>query len=451
MRIRWAGFLAAAALLLAPATTLLPAAPAAGATPATVPAVNGEVATTPSFQLPIPCGQRWTTSTHDGHASQYMVDMVSIGGATQGTPALASAGGRVVTSQFDSQAGNFIVIDHGGGWQTRYLHLDRRDVAVGDDVEQGRQIGAVGNTGSWTTGAHLHYEQKLNGSVVQATIDGHLVPVTWEYNQHFETSGNCGVSTGSSLFAQSPDRSGVFQWTGNGTAWNKVGGPAGRLYAGGAGVFATNPDNGDLFKMNGPNNWSKVGGPGKTFAVTGNGLFGLSPDGSAVFQWTGNGTTWTKVGGAAGTLYGGGAGLFATNPTNGDLYKFNGPNNWSKVGGAGAQFVVTGNSLFGLSPDKSAVFQWTGNGTVWNKVGGAAGTLYGGGAGLFAANPTNGDLYKMNGPNNWSKVGGAGRDFAVAGDALYGLSPNSDAVFRWTGNGTVWQKVGGPAFSIAGR
>ncbi|UQW99325.1 peptidoglycan DD-metalloendopeptidase family protein [Streptomyces sp. RerS4] len=449
MRIRWAGFLAAAALLLAPITALLPAAPAAAT--ATAPAANTKVANTPPFQLPVPCGQRWTTSTHDGHASQYMVDMVSAGGSTQGTPALASAAGRVVTSQFDSQAGNFIVIDHGGGWQTRYLHLDRRDVAVGNDVEQGRQIGTVGNTGSWTTGAHLHYEQKLNGSVVQATMDGHLVPVKWEYNQHYETSMNCGVSTGSSLFAQSPDRSGVFQWSGSGTTWHKVGGAAGTLYAGGAGLFATNPANGDLFKMNGPNNWVKVGGPAKVFAVTGDGLFGLAPDGSAVFQWSGSGTTWHKVGGAAGTLYAGGAGLFATNPANGDLYKMNGPNNWIKVGGPAKVFAVTGNGLFGLAPDGSAVFQWSGSGTTWHKVGGAAGTLYGGGAGLFATNPANGDLHKMNGPNNWIKVGGAGHQFAVAGDALYGLSPNSDAVFKWSGNGTIWHKVGGPASSIAGR
>ncbi|MGW7320106.1 M23 family metallopeptidase, partial [Streptomyces sp. NPDC054865] len=218
MKIRWAGFLAAAALLLAPVTALLPAAPAAASASASAaPEADTAVAATPPFQLPIPCGQRWTTSTHDGHASQYMLDMVSAGGTTQGTAALASAAGRVVTSQFDSQAGNFIVIDHGDGWQTRYLHLDRRDVAVGNDVEQGRQIGTVGNTGSWTTGAHLHYEQKLNGSVVQTTFDGRLVPVKWEYNQHYETSTNCGVSAGSSLFAQSPDRSAVFQWSGNGT------------------------------------------------------------------------------------------------------------------------------------------------------------------------------------------------------------------------------------------
>lgn len=149
----------------------------------------------PPFQLPVPCGERWTTSTHSGHASQFMVDMISVSGATWGTPALASAAGTVVTSTFYTDAGNTIVIDHGGGWVTRYLHLASRAVGVGAAVGQGQQIGAVGNTGSATTGAHLHFEQRLNGAVVQAAVNGHAIPVTWSYNQHFETSNNCGGGT----------------------------------------------------------------------------------------------------------------------------------------------------------------------------------------------------------------------------------------------------------------
>uniref|UniRef100_UPI003F49637F M23 family metallopeptidase n=1 Tax=Nonomuraea bangladeshensis TaxID=404385 RepID=UPI003F49637F len=145
----------------------------------------------PAFQLPVPCGQRWTTSTHSGHASQFMLDMISVSGATSGTPALASAAGTVVTSAFFSDAGNTVVIDHGGGWVTRYLHLASRAVGVGTAVSQGQQIGAVGNTGSATTGAHLHFEQRLNGAVVQPVVDGHAVPVTWSYYQHVETSNNC--------------------------------------------------------------------------------------------------------------------------------------------------------------------------------------------------------------------------------------------------------------------
>ncbi|NUP69022.1 MAG: M23 family metallopeptidase [Nonomuraea sp.] len=164
---------------------------APGSAYAQQPADNGTLAV-PPFQLPVPCGERWTTSTHSGHASQFMVDMISVSGATWGTPVLASAGGTVVTSTFFSDAGNTIVVDHGGGWVTRYLHMASRAVGVGASVGQGQQIGVVGNTGSATTGSHLHFEQRLNGAVVQATVNGHAIPVTWSYNQNFETSNNCG-------------------------------------------------------------------------------------------------------------------------------------------------------------------------------------------------------------------------------------------------------------------
>lgn len=146
----------------------------------------------PGFQMPIPCNLRWTTATHSGHASQWMLDMVSPSGATRGTPVLASAGGTVSASLDSASGGKMVVIDHGDGWQTRYLHMDSRLVAVGNNIGQGHQIGTVGNTGQ-STGPHLHFEQKLNGVVQQAWFNGHAVPLTWSYNQHFETSANaCG-------------------------------------------------------------------------------------------------------------------------------------------------------------------------------------------------------------------------------------------------------------------
>ncbi|GAA1689209.1 hypothetical protein GCM10009745_37710 [Kribbella yunnanensis] len=149
------------------------------------------MAADPVFQMPIPCGLRWTTATHSGHNPKEKLDMVDPGGNTRGTTVLAAAAGRVSVSTFVADAGNMIVIDHADGWQTRYLHLDRRDVAVGNEVAQGAPIGLVGNTGSATTGAHLHFEEKQNGVVKQVMFDGHLVPITWSYGEHFETSANC--------------------------------------------------------------------------------------------------------------------------------------------------------------------------------------------------------------------------------------------------------------------
>ncbi|MEU5884165.1 M23 family metallopeptidase [Spirillospora sp. NPDC047279] len=164
----------------------------------------------PAFQAPIACGQRWTTSTHSGHADPDMLDMVSTDGVTRGKPVLASAPGTVTVSTFYSSAGNTVVIDHGGGWQTRYLHLDSRAVVVGQNVGQGAQVGVAGSTGSDTTGPHLHFEQKLNGAVVQARFNGSLVPRAWSYNQVFVTSANCGGTPGRywvDTFAAAPGHS----------------------------------------------------------------------------------------------------------------------------------------------------------------------------------------------------------------------------------------------------
>lgn len=83
-------------------------------------------------------------------------------GAPTGTPVWAAGDGRVIRSAYNRFNGNYIFIQHGNNIETRYLHLSRRDVRVGDRVRQGQTIGAVGMTGL-ATGPHLHYEFLLNG------------------------------------------------------------------------------------------------------------------------------------------------------------------------------------------------------------------------------------------------------------------------------------------------
>ena len=80
-----------------------------------------------------------------------------------GTPARAAAGGVVVYSDLHPQYGNMIEVDHGNGLVTRYAHLSRREVKVGDVVLSGGKIGQVGNTGR-STGPHLHFEVRQNGA-----------------------------------------------------------------------------------------------------------------------------------------------------------------------------------------------------------------------------------------------------------------------------------------------
>jgi murein DD-endopeptidase MepM/ murein hydrolase activator NlpD len=86
--------------------------------------------------------------------------------ATTGTPIYAANRGRIVLAKDLFFSGNAVYIDHGHGLFTTYLHLSRIDVAVGEMVEQGQQIGLAGATGR-VTGAHLHWGVRL----VDARVD----------------------------------------------------------------------------------------------------------------------------------------------------------------------------------------------------------------------------------------------------------------------------------------
>ena len=69
----------------------------------------------------------------------------------------------MTTSGYSSAWGNYIIINHGGGYTTLYAHLSRRSVAKGDKVKQGDVIGQSGNTG-YSTAPHLHFEINKDGS-----------------------------------------------------------------------------------------------------------------------------------------------------------------------------------------------------------------------------------------------------------------------------------------------
>jgi murein DD-endopeptidase MepM/ murein hydrolase activator NlpD len=84
--------------------------------------------------------------------------------APTGTPIYASGNGKIISASKSNANGNFIVVQHGEQFVTKYLHLSRfaRGIRPGSRVEQGQIIGYVGSTG-WATGPHLHYEFLVNG------------------------------------------------------------------------------------------------------------------------------------------------------------------------------------------------------------------------------------------------------------------------------------------------
>ncbi|MFK7938005.1 MAG: DUF5930 domain-containing protein [Roseovarius sp.] len=89
--------------------------------------------------------------------------------APHGTPIYSTADGVVVHAGWQSGYGRLVKIQHEFGIETRYAHLSRINVKVGQRVSRGQKIAAMGNTGR-STGTHLHYEVRVGGRPVNPMI-----------------------------------------------------------------------------------------------------------------------------------------------------------------------------------------------------------------------------------------------------------------------------------------
>ncbi len=95
-----------------------------------------------------------------------MHEGVDLANGRTGDAVKAIRSGKVVTAGYHKTAGNWVVIDHGGGLQSRYMHmLGNLPVKKGQTVQAGQTIGRVGSTGN-STGAHLHLEVRHNGKAI---------------------------------------------------------------------------------------------------------------------------------------------------------------------------------------------------------------------------------------------------------------------------------------------
>lgn len=93
--------------------------------------------------------------------------------APQGTPIYATGDGQITTAGMGTGTGNHVIINHGYGYETEYMHMVRIKTREGQRVKRGEIIGWVGNTGA-STGPHCHYEVHVNGNPVD--------PVYFFYN-----------------------------------------------------------------------------------------------------------------------------------------------------------------------------------------------------------------------------------------------------------------------------
>ncbi|MCL2225706.1 MAG: M23 family metallopeptidase [Defluviitaleaceae bacterium] len=111
----------------------------------------------------ISSGFGWRRNPFGGRGSEFHAG-VDIPART-GTPIRAAGGGTVTFEGWQNGYGNTVVIDHGSGITTKYAHNTRNAVTVGQRVERGQIIAYVGSTGR-STGPHVHYEVRRNGTAV---------------------------------------------------------------------------------------------------------------------------------------------------------------------------------------------------------------------------------------------------------------------------------------------
>ena len=78
---------------------------------------------------------------------------------------MAAADGTVVIATYSYSAGNYIMIDHGGGVSTVYMHCSQLLASQGQKVKKGQTIARVGSTG-YSTGSHLHFGVRSGGCYV---------------------------------------------------------------------------------------------------------------------------------------------------------------------------------------------------------------------------------------------------------------------------------------------
>jgi murein DD-endopeptidase MepM/ murein hydrolase activator NlpD len=132
-------------------------------------------AITKSGPIPITSGFGYRHgATHTG-----MHEGIDIAGKT-GDAVVSTNDGTVSMVSSEKNYGNFVEVDHGNGTKTRYAHLSKTNVEVGDVLTKGQKLGEVGSTGR-SSGPHLHYEVWKDGKRIDPTNTLSFSPVSSDY------------------------------------------------------------------------------------------------------------------------------------------------------------------------------------------------------------------------------------------------------------------------------
>lgn len=116
-----------------------------------------------------PCPDAWESSGYGWREFDQKFHLGTDMAANMGAPIYAAEAGTVIAATYDGgyngSCGNWVVIAHGNGLVTKYMHCSAVFVDIGQRVERGQHIAAVGSTGR-STGPHLHFQVEVNGVAV---------------------------------------------------------------------------------------------------------------------------------------------------------------------------------------------------------------------------------------------------------------------------------------------
>lgn len=116
------------------------------------------------YRITSPFGMREDPFGVSAPSMHYGVDMTLWCGWAALAWVCAAWDGKVIRSDYDASRGNYVIIDHGEGLRTVYMHLADNTVkaAAGERVTAGQRLGYMGATGG-VTGAHLHFQMEMDG------------------------------------------------------------------------------------------------------------------------------------------------------------------------------------------------------------------------------------------------------------------------------------------------
>lgn len=127
---------------------------------------------TGKFVWPCPSSTRITSNygyrIHPVYKTKKFHSGIDVG-ASYGSAIVAAEAGTVITATYGSGYGKYVVVSHGSGMTTLYAHCSALLVNVGDKVTRGQTIAKVGSTGV-STGNHLHFEVRINGTTTDPLL-----------------------------------------------------------------------------------------------------------------------------------------------------------------------------------------------------------------------------------------------------------------------------------------